>query len=263
MSKRNFERLLTRIVPCLDVSSGRVMKGVRFTNLREIGSPAELAEKYEQQGADEIVFLDISATDDGRLAHAETIAQVRKRLSIPLTSGGGIKTVDDAGRLFRAGADKVSVNTAAVKNPGLLSEMAARFGRQSAVIAIDAARKPGEEHEGSAWEVVIHAGKTRTGIDVLDWAKESTDRGAGEILLTSWDQDGTRSGYDLDLLRAVTTAVAVPVIASGGAATPVHFRDAYEAGADALLAASIFHDGDYTVDKLKRELHELGVPLRL
>lgn len=255
--------LCTRIIPCLDVRNGRVVKGIRFSNLRDIGSPAELGEMYEQQGADEIVFLDISASDEGRLAQIETISSVRKRLSIPLTSGGGISRVEDAGRLLRAGADKVSVNSSAVKNPQLIREIATKYGRQCAVLAVDAMRVSGSEGNPAGWEVVIQSGKTRTGLDVMEWLRTGESLGAGEILLTSWDQDGTRSGYDLELLRAASQIVSVPIIASGGAATPAHLAAAYQAGADALLAASLFHDGDFTVDQVKFYLRDQGIPVRL
>ena len=249
--------LTARIIPCLDVSHGRVVKGVRFQGLRDAGDPAERAVLYERQGADEVVILDVSATLEGRGNQVETVERVRARLRIPLTVGGGIRTIDDARALLEAGADKVSVNTAAVHRPALLSEIALRFGRQCTVLAIDAARR-----EGDGFEVLIKGGREGTGVDALEWARAGTARGAGEILLTSWDRDGTRAGYDLELTRAVAAAVRVPVIASGGAATPEHLKDAFDAGADAVLAASIFHDDDMTVGDVKRALAALGVHVR-
>jgi imidazoleglycerol phosphate synthase cyclase subunit len=249
--------LTVRIIPCLDVRDGRVVKGVRFQGLRDAGSPPELAAAYEEQGADEITLLDVSATPEGRATAAETVRRVRAGLSLPLTVGGGVKSCDDAGRLLDAGADKVGVNTAAVERPELLDELSARFGCQCTVLAIDAARNP-----DGAFEVVTLSGKRRTAIDAVEWAKEAVSRGAGEILLTSWDRDGTRQGYDLELLAAISEKVTVPVIASGGAATPEHMVAAVDAGADAVLAASIFHYGEYTVAALKDELAARGVEVR-
>jgi imidazole glycerol-phosphate synthase subunit HisF len=248
--------LTRRIIPCLDVSHGRVVKGIRFQGLRDAGDPAERAALYERQGADEVVILDVSATPEGRANQAETLRRVRARLGIPLTVGGGIRTLDDAKVLLEAGADKVSVNTAAVERPELLTEIAGHFGRQCTVLAIDAARRDG------GFEVLIKGGREGTGIDAILWAKDGVDRGAGEILLTSWDQDGTRTGYDLELTRRVAQAVRVPVIASGGAAGPEHLKEAFAAGADAVLAASIFHDDELTVADVKRALAAAGVPVR-
>ena len=248
--------LARRIIPCLDVSHGRVVKGVRFQGLRDAGDPAARAALYEAQGADEIVILDVSATPEARGTQVETVEKVRARLGIPLTVGGGIRTADDARALLEAGADKVSVNTAAVARPELLGEIAERFGRQCTVLAIDAARRDGR------FEVLIKGGREGTGIDAVQWARDGTARGAGEILLTSWDQDGTRAGYDLGLTRAIADAVRVPVIASGGAAGPEHLKEAFDAGADAVLAASIFHDDELTVADVKRALAALGVPVR-
>jgi cyclase len=248
--------LAPRIIPCLDVSHGRVVKGVRFQGMRDAGDPAERAALYEAQGADEIVILDVSATPEGRGNQVETVQRVRARLGIPLTVGGGVRRLDDASTLLEAGADKVSVNTAAVQEPALLGAIAERFGRQCTVLAIDAARRDGR------FEVLIKGGREGTGIDAALWAHEAAQRGAGEILLTSWDRDGTRAGYDLELIRAVREAANVPVIASGGAAGPEHLREAFEAGADAVLAASIFHDGDLSVADLKRILIAQGLPLR-
>lgn len=248
--------LAPRIIPCLDVSHGRVVKGIRFQGLRDAGDPAERAALYEAQGADEIVILDVSATPEGRGNQVETVKRVRARLGIPLTVGGGVREVGDAGALLEAGADKVSVNTAAVHQPSLLTEIAERFGRQCTVLAIDAALRDGR------FEVLVKGGREGTGIDAVGWARDATERGAGEILLTSWDRDGTRSGYDLDLIRAVRDVVQVPVIASGGAAGADHLREAFDAGADAVLAASIFHDGDLGVGDVKQVLIGQGIPLR-
>jgi cyclase len=246
-----------RIIPCLDVRDGRVVKGVKFQGLRDAGDPAERASLYEEQGADEIVILDVSATLEGRKTQAETVRAVRARLGIPLTVGGGVREPDDACRLLDAGADKVAINTAAVDEPSRIDRLAERFGRQCVVIAVDAARRP-----DGGWEVVTHAGKNRTGIDAVAWSREAVARGAGEVLLTSFDQDGTRQGYDLPLLSAVSSAVSVPVIASGGAATVQHLKEALDAGADAVLAASIFHDGEHTVVDLKAALTRLGARVR-
>ena len=248
--------LTSRIIPCLDVSHGRVVKGVRFQGLRDAGDPAERSLLYQQQGADEIVILDVSATPEGRGHQLETVRRVRAGLAIPLTIGGGIRTEDDALHLLEAGADKVSVNTAAVERPELLGEIAGRFGRQCCVLAIDAARRNGR------FEVLVKGGREGTGIDALAWVREVEQRGAGEILLTSWDRDGTRSGYDLELTQAVAEAVRVPIIASGGADSAEHIREAFAAGADAVLAASIFHDGDTTVGDVKLYLMEHGVRVR-
>jgi len=248
--------LARRIIPCLDVSHGRVVKGVRFQGLRNAGDPAERAALYEAQGADEIVILDVSATPEGRGHQLETVARVREVLAIPLTVGGGVRSEDDAWRLLQAGADKVSVNTAAVERPALLAEIAARFGRQCCVLAIDAALRDGR------FEVLVKGGREGTGRDAVAWAREGEGLGAGEILLTSWDRDGTRSGYDLPLIRAVASAVRIPVIASGGADTPEHLAEALETGADAVLAASMFHDGDRTVAEVKRFLAARGVVVR-
>ena len=240
--------LLRRVIPCLDVRDGRVVKGVRFSGLRDAGDPVEQATRYEAQGADELVILDVSATPEGRATAAETVARVRAALSIPLTVGGGVRAVGDAERLLDAGADKIGVNTAAVERPELIGELAARTGSQCVVVAIDAART------GDGWEVVTRSGANRTGIDAVGWASRVSELGAGEILLTSWDRDGTADGYDLGLISAIGGAVGVPVIASGGAAGAAHMVEAFGAGADAVLAASIFHDGLTTVGEIKREL---------
>jgi imidazoleglycerol phosphate synthase cyclase subunit len=249
--------LMKRIVPCLDVCDGRVVKGVRFQNLRDAGDPVERAAAYEAQGADELAVLHVCTDASNGAPHRETIRCIRAELSIPLTAGGGVRSIGDVAALLDAGADKVSVNTAAVARPTLVDEVAGRFGRQCMVLAVDAARNDG------AWEVVTHSGRNRTGRDALRWMIEATASGAGEILLTSWDRDGTRSGYDLDLVRAAAAAVNVPIIASGGAATAAHLAAAIEAGADAVLAASIFHDGEMTVGDIKDQLAKLGVEVRL
>ena len=248
--------LTRRIIPCLDVRDGRVVKGVKFQGLRDAGDPAELAAAYELQGADEIVLLDVSATPEGRGHQVETVRRVRAELAIPLTVGGGVRAVANAGALLEAGADKVGVNTAAVADPGLITEIATRFGSQCAVVAIDAQRFE------DGWRVVVRSGRDDAGRDAIEWAREATERGAGEILLTSWDRDGTKAGYDCALLDAVCSAVTVPVIASGGAATPEHLVEAIEAGADAVLAASIFHYGEYTVAALKDALAAQRVVVR-
>ncbi len=248
--------LMPRLIPCLDVAGGRVVKGIRFQGLRDAGDPVERATAYAEQGADELVILDVAATPEARATQAEVVRAVRRVLPIPLTVGGGVRETGDAERLLAAGADKVATNSAAVARPGLLDELARRFGRQCTVLALDAARR------GSGWEVVVHSGRRRTGADAVTWAAEAADRGAGEILLTSWDRDGTGSGYDLELLAAVREVVDVPIIASGGAAGPEHLADALAAGADAVLAATILHDGHTTVATLKSRLAELGVEVR-
>lgn len=246
-----------RVIPCLDVKDGQVVKGVRFAGLRTIGDPAELAAAYEAQGADELVFLDISATLEERATTRRMVEAVRERISIPLCVGGGVGSVEDAARLLEAGADKVSVNSAAVRRPALIDELAARFGSQCVVVAIDAAAA-----SGGGWEVLIRSGETRAGEDAVAWARAASARGAGEILLTSWDRDGTRSGYELPLLRAIVAAVPVPVIASGGAASPLHLLEGIRAGASAVLAASIFHDGEESVASVKDFLARNGVRVR-
>jgi imidazoleglycerol phosphate synthase cyclase subunit len=250
--------LTVRVVPCLDVRDGRVVKGVQFQGLRDAGDPVERALAYERSGGDELVILDVSATTEGRGHAVETTRAVRRQLGIPLTVGGGVRAVDDAARLLDAGADKVGVNTAAVDHPSILTAIAARYGAQCTVLALDAARRL----DGPGWEVVTRAGRHRTGLDARTWAREATDRGAGEILLTSWDRDGTRAGYDLELIAAIRGVVGVPVIASGGAAHAGHLVDAVRAGADAILAASIFHDGETTPLTLKHALAAAGVEVR-
>jgi cyclase len=252
--------LAKRIIPCLDVDAGRVVKGTRFVNLRDAGDPVELAARYDAEGADELVFLDITATVEEREATLDVIARTAEQVFIPLTVGGGVRSEEDVRTLLRAGADKVSLNTAAVHQPSLLSRCADRFGTQCIVVAIDAKRSA-----DTSWEVYVDAGRTRTGQDVLEWAVESTkDRGAGEILLTSMDRDGTGEGYDLELLAAVTSATSVPVVASGGAGRVEHFAQALlEGGADAVLAASRFHFEELTIRRVKEHLAEVGIPVRL
>ncbi len=248
--------LAYRVVPCLDIDDGRVVKGVRFQGLRDAGDPVECADAYETQGADEIVLLDVSATPEGRANNLGVVDAVRQVLSIPLTVGGGVRSSDDAAQLLDAGADKVGINTAAVDRPALVTEISERFGAQCTVVAVDAARAE------AGWEVVIRSGSARTGLDAVEWCEKAVANGAGEILLTSWDRDGTGEGYDLDLLRKVTGAVNVPVIASGGASGYRHMVEAFEAGAGAALIASILHDGLTTVDRLKAGIAEAGILVR-
>lgn len=252
--------LAARVIPCLDCRDGRVVKGVRFQGLRDAGDPVELARRYEAEGADELVILDVAATPQGRANQAETVQKVRRVLSIPLTVGGGVRGTEDAKRLLDAGADKVGVNTAAVERPAILTELAERFGRQCVVLALDAARSEGTP--GTRWQVVVRSGEDRRALNAVDWAERACALGAGEILLTSWDRDGTKAGYDLELLRAVADVVTIPIIASGGAAHPTHLLEALQAGADAVLAASIFHDGVYTVREVKQALRSGGVIIR-
>jgi cyclase len=244
--------LAKRVIPCLDIRDGRIVKGVRFQSLRDAGDPVERAALYEDQGADEIVILDVSATPEGRGASLQTVAEIRAKLGIPLTVGGGIRTLADAQKLLEAGADKVAVNTAAVQCPSLITELANQFGAQCIVLAIDA----------KAGRVVTHSGKTEPGLDAIAWASEGAGRGAGEILLTSWDRDGTLQGYDTQFLCTLRGQVRVPIIASGGAATARHMAEAFAVGVDAVLAASIFHDGQTTVTEIKRELTDLGIKMR-
>ena len=255
--------LARRIIPCLDVKLGRVVKGVNFLNLRDAGDPVELAARYDAMGADELVFLDITASHEQRDVIVEIAARVAEQVFIPFTVGGGIRSVDDFRRILRAGADKVAVNTAAIQRPEIISEAAEQFGSQCVVVAIDP-KRAGEYADGSPrWEVFIHGGRTSTGIDALDWATEAARLGAGEILLTSMDRDGTQVGYDLELTRAVTKRVDIPIIASGGAGTPQHCFEAVTAGgADAALIASMVHDGTYTVAEIKHYLAERGVCVR-
>jgi imidazole glycerol-phosphate synthase subunit HisF len=252
--------LARRVIPCLDVAHGRVVKGVRFAGLADQGDPADAAQRYAEQGADEIVFLDVTAAPEGRATDLDWVLRTAERVFIPLTVGGGVRTVEDARRLLRAGADKVGVNTAAVADPELLSALARRFGRQCVVLSVDARRRgPAAE---SGWEVVTHGGRRETGREAIAWISEAVERGAGEVLLTSVDGDGTRGGYDLDLIAAAAGAVSVPVIASGGAGRPEHLAAALSAGAAAVLAASIFHQGTCTVGEVKLALEAARFPVR-
>ncbi len=251
--------LSTRIIPCLDVHAGRVVKGVNFVDLIDAGDPVEQAKAYEQQGADELVFLDITASSDERAIIHDVVERTASECFMPLTVGGGLREVSDIRDMLNAGADKVSLNTAAVNNPALIEEAASRFGNQCIVVAIDAKRT---EQDGK-WEVYTHGGRKPTGRDVIEWARETVRLGAGEILLTSMDADGTKDGYDLELTRAVSEAVPVPVIASGGAGTLDHLADAVSAGkASAVLAASIFHFGTYTIRQAKEHLRDREIPVR-
>lgn len=256
--------LAKRIIPCMDIANGRIVKGVRFLNLRDAGDPVEQARAYDQAGADELAFLDISATHEGRATVVDTVRQVAEQVFLPLTVGGGIRSVEDIHRMLLAGADKISLNSAAVRNPDLLSDGAARFGSQCILLAIDARLTAGNaEHGAPRWEVVIDGGRTPTGLDAVEWAVRGVEKGAGEILLTSMDTDGTLAGFDLALTRAVAEAVNVPVIASGGAGTPQHFAEVLTEGkADAALAASLFHDGKLRIADLKNFLAGQGVPVR-
>lgn len=250
--------LAKRIIPCLDVKDGRVVKGVNFVDIRDAGDPVELAGFYSDQGADEVVFLDITATSDTRKTVIDVIENTGKRVFVPLTVGGGIRTEQDFQEILRAGADKISVNSAAVKDPGLITRAAERFGSQCVVLAIDGKRRP----DGSC-EVVIAGGRTPTGLDVVEWAKKGQELGAGEILLTSMDTDGTRAGFDIPMTRAVVEAVSIPVIASGGAGRLADFAEVFEkTGCDAALAASLFHYGELTVPKVKEYLRERGMIVR-
>jgi cyclase len=250
--------LAKRIIPCLDVTGGRVVKGVNFVGLRDAGDPVELADRYNLQGADELVFLDITASSDGRDTMVDVVARTARKVFIPLTVGGGIRTVEDARRIIHSGADKVSVNTAAVHRPELITEVSNEFGAQACVLAIDARR-----NAQGGWNVFTKGGRVDEGIDAVEWAARGERLGAGEILLTSMDTDGVQTGFDCALTRAVSRATKIPVIASGGGGTPEHFIEVLTAGeADAALAASIFHYGTYTVDQLKEQLEKAGIPVR-
>ncbi|RMG93221.1 MAG: imidazole glycerol phosphate synthase subunit HisF [Candidatus Dadabacteria bacterium] len=254
--------LAKRIIPCLDVNAGRVVKGTNFVNLRDAGDPVEVAELYDAQGADELTFLDITASSDERDIIIDVVRATAERVFMPVTVGGGVRTVDDVRRLLLAGADKVSINTAAVQRPELVAEASRRFGSQCIVVAIDAKRRG--EGPGEGWEVYTHGGRKPTGLDAVEWARRVEALGAGEILLTSMDADGTKDGFDLALTRAVADAVEIPVIASGGAGNAHHMYEAVTAGgADAALAASIFHFRELTVEEVKRYLADRGVPVRL
>ncbi|MGZ5179677.1 MAG: imidazole glycerol phosphate synthase subunit HisF [Ramlibacter sp.] len=258
--------LAKRIIPCLDVTGGRVVKGVNFVELRDAGDPVEIAARYNEQGADELTFLDITATSDGRDLILHIIEAVASQVFIPLTVGGGVRTVDDVRRLLNAGADKTSFNSAAIANPDVIDAASGKYGAQCIVVAIDAKRRTGtdEQARGAGWDVYSHGGRRNTGLDAVQWAAEMARRGAGEILLTSMDRDGTKSGFDLALTRAVSDAVGVPVIASGGVGNLEHLADGIQlGGADAVLAASIFHYGEYTVAQAKARMAERGIPVRL
>jgi imidazole glycerol-phosphate synthase subunit HisF len=252
-----------RIIPCLDVTNGRTVKGVQFSNLRDVGDPVELAAQYQEQGADELMFLDISATVEGRATMRELVKDIARVLSIPFSVGGGIATLDDAKALLEAGADKVSVNSAAVARPELITDIATAYGSQCCVVAIDA-RQSGVSATGElTWDVLTHGGRQSAGLNALDWAKKAVTLGAGEILLTSWDKDGTLDGYDIPLTSIFSLALPVPVIASGGAKDATSFTEVFTTGlADAALAASIFHDGTWTVKQLKHALAEEGIRVR-
>ncbi len=263
--------LAKRIIPCLDVTGGRVVKGVNFVELRDAGDPVEIAARYNEQGADELTFLDITATSDGRDVILHIIEAVASQVFIPLTVGGGVRTVDDVRRLLNAGADKTSFNSAAIANPQVISDASAKYGSQCIVVAIDAKRRSAEDAQrlvngvpiGEGWDVYSHGGRKNTGLDAVQWAAHMAQRGAGEILLTSMDRDGTKSGFDLQLTRAVSNAVDVPVIASGGVGNLDHLVDGIKlGGADAVLAASIFHYGEYTVAQAKARMAQAGIPVR-
>jgi imidazole glycerol-phosphate synthase subunit HisF len=252
--------LAKRIIPCLDVTGGRVVKGVNFVELRDAGDPVEIAARYNEQGADELTFLDITATSDGRDLILPIIEAVASQVFIPLTVGGGVRTVEDVRRLLNAGADKTSFNSAAIANPQVIKDASAKYGAQCIVVAIDAKRNA----TGTGWDVYSHGGRKNTGLDAVAWAKQMAEFGAGEILLTSMDRDGTKIGFDLELTRAVSDAVSVPVIASGGVGNLDHLADGIQkGGADAVLAASIFHYGEYTVAQAKARMAERGIPVRL
>jgi cyclase len=254
--------LAKRIIPCLDVTGGRVVKGVNFVGLRDAGDPVEIAHRYDEQGADELAFLDITATSDGRDLILHIVEDVAAQVFIPLTVGGGVRTVEDVRRLLNAGADKASINTAAVQNPQLVADAAARYGSQCIVVAVDAKRVTGSSTP--RWEVFTHGGRKPTGIDALEWGRKMEELGAGEILLTSMDRDGTRDGFDLELTRAFSDTLRIPVIASGGAGNLDHMVDGIIKGhADAVLAASIFHYGEYTVRQAKEHMARHGIEMRL
>jgi len=255
--------LAVRVIPCLDVDAGRVVKGVNFRELRDAGDPVELAARYDAQGADELVFLDVTASSGDRETTYDVVRRTAEQVFIPLTVGGGVRTTDDVDRLLRAGADKVGVNTAAIARPALVREIAERFGNQVLVVSLDARRTPeGEAPTPSGYEVTTHGGRRGTGVDAVEWAERVAELGAGELLLNSMDADGTKAGFDLDMLSAVRGRVGVPVIASGGAGAVEHFAPAVAAGADAVLAASVFHFGQMTVGDVKASLAAAGHPVR-
>ncbi|ACY98435.1 MULTISPECIES: imidazole glycerol phosphate synthase subunit HisF [Thermomonospora] len=251
-----------RVIPCLDVDAGRVVKGVNFRNLRDAGDPVELARRYDAEGADELTFLDITASSADRSTTYEVVRRTAEEVFIPLTVGGGVRTVEDVDRLLRAGADKVSINTAAIARPEFLREAAHRFGSQCIVLSVDARRVTGDVRTPSGFEVTTHGGRRGTGIDAIEWVRRGEELGVGEILLNSMDADGTKNGFDLEMLRQVRAAVTVPVIASGGAGALEHFAPAVEAGADAVLAASVFHFGELKISEVKDALRRAGHPVR-
>ncbi|MFG2904529.1 imidazole glycerol phosphate synthase subunit HisF [Kitasatospora sp. NPDC048286] len=254
--------LAVRVIPCLDVDAGRVVKGVNFQNLRDAGDPVEMAKLYDAEGADELTFLDITASSGDRETTYDVVRRTAEQVFIPLTVGGGIRAVEDVDKLLRAGADKVGVNTAAIARPELVREIAQRFGRQVLVLSVDARRCPEGTETPSGFEVTTHGGRQGTGLDAVEWAGRAAELGAGEILLNSMDADGTKDGYDLEMIRAVRKAVSVPVIASGGAGKLADFAPAVDAGADAVLAASVFHFGDLRIGEVKGALREAGHPVR-
>jgi len=254
--------LAVRVIPCLDVDAGRVVKGVNFVDLRDAGDPVEMARAYDAEGADELVFLDITASSDARQTTYDVVSRTAEQVFIPLTVGGGVRTVEDVDRLLRAGADKVGVNTAAVERPELVAAIAERFGNQVLVLSVDARRCPPGSATESGWEVTTHGGRRGTGIDAVGWAARAADLGAGEILLNSMDADGTQDGYDLAMIAAVREAVEVPVVASGGAGELEHFAPAVRAGADAVLAATVFHFGHLRIPQVKEALRDSGLPVR-
>jgi cyclase len=252
-----------RVIPCLDVDAGRVVKGVNFRNLRDAGDPVEMARVYDAEGADELVFLDITASSGDRETMYDVVRRTAEQVFIPLTVGGGVRTVTDVDRLLRAGADKVGINTAAIARPQLISEVAERFGRQVLVLSVDARRTgAGDPGTPSGFEVTTHGGRRGTGLDAVAWAEQAAEAGAGEILLNSMDADGTKDGYDLEMIQAMRKAVTLPVIASGGAGAVPHFAPAVDAGADAVLAASVFHFGDLRIGEVKAALRDAGYPVR-
>ncbi|HBD22260.1 MULTISPECIES: imidazole glycerol phosphate synthase subunit HisF [Dietzia] len=255
--------LATRVIPCLDVDAGRVVKGVNFLDLRDAGDPVELAAAYDEQGADELTFLDVTASSSGRGTMIDVVKRTAEQIFIPLTVGGGVRTEEDVNQLLRAGADKVSVNTAAIARPELLGELSRRFGSQCIVLSVDARTVPeGSEQTPSGWEVTTHGGRRGTGIDAVEWARRGQELGVGEILLNSMDADGTKAGFDLAMVKAVREAVSIPVIASGGAGAVEHFAPAVHAGADAVLAASVFHFGEMTIGDVKDALAAEGITVR-
>ncbi len=265
--------LAKRIIPCLDVTGGRVVKGVNFVELRDAGDPVEIAARYNEQGADELTFLDITATSDGRDLILHIIEAVASQVFIPLTVGGGVRTVDDVRRLLNAGADKTSFNSAAIANPQVIRDASAKYGSQCIVVAIDAKRRSADDEQrldadgkpvGPGWDVYSHGGRKNVGLDAVAWARQMAEHGAGEVLLTSMDRDGTKAGFDLALTRAVSDAIDIPVIASGGVGNLDHLADGVQqGGADAVLAASIFHYGEYTIAQAKQRMAERGIPVRL